>query len=60
MSWLLASMLVDWLLTFWAYRSCNDSADGWGGAFFVIVGLVVGIILTVIYLALVLWNHRFH
>lgn len=59
MKYLLIIMLACYGLTFWAYSAANRSGDDFGAALPALVGIVLSIALTIIYILFALWNHRF-
>ena len=59
MTYLLAAMFVCYGLAYWAYKAADRSGDDFGAAFPALIMIALSIILTVIYIALVFWNHKF-
>lgn len=60
MKYLLVVTLTFYFLTFWALANSNrPSQDDFGGVFLELFCGVTSAVLTLTYIALVFWNHRF-
>ncbi len=59
MKYLLAFTLLCYVLTWWAYKSADRPGDDFGAALPFIVGGMTSICVTVIYVGLAFWYHRF-
>lgn len=60
MKYLLITTVVFWILFGWsAYSASHAQGDNFGAAFPAIFCGAVSTILTVVYISLVFWNHRF-
>ena len=59
MKYLLIITLVWYGLSFWAFKAADRPGDDFGAAFPAIICGAVSMVLTIVYVALVFWNHRF-
>jgi len=59
MKYLIAITILCYGLSFWTYKAADRTGDDFGAAFPALVMVTLSIILTVVYIALVFWNHRF-
>lgn len=59
MKYLLLATLMFYGLTYWAYKAADRPGDDFGAAVPAVLGAAVSVILTITYVALAFWNHRF-
>ena len=59
MKYLLIATLIFWALSWWAFKAADRPGDDFGAVFPALGAGAVSVILTVVYVALAFWNHRF-
>ena len=59
MKYLLIVTLLCYGVTYWAYRAADRAGDDFGAVFPALAGVALSCILSVVYVGLVFWNHRF-
>lgn len=59
MKYLLIATLVFYGLSYWTYKAADRPGDDFGAAVPALFCMAVSVILTIVYVALAFWNHRF-
>lgn len=59
MKWVLMAAVLNWIFAWWCNRAVDRTGDDFGSAFFVLFFMAVAGVLSLIYVLMVFWNHRF-